>query len=42
MSIKKEIEFLKDTDYMKAVYALVQYRISYDSYRNFFKNLKNI
>jgi len=40
-SIKREIEFLKDTDYMKAVYALVQYRISYDSYRNFFKNLKN-
>lgn len=37
MSIKREIEFLKDTDYMKAVYALVQYRISYDSYRNFLK-----
>lgn len=42
ISIKREIEFLKDMDYMKAVYALVQYRINYDSYRNFFKNLKNI
>lgn len=35
VSIKREIEFLKDTDYLKAVYALVQYRINYDSYCRF-------
>ena len=41
ISIEKELEFLKDTDFMRVVYGLVRYRISYDSYCDYFDNLKN-